>query len=119
MNKMQRVATLICLLMLVGLGSGYAEEKPTGFFDSQGSPNGDFIIAALDKEKGGDVGDFGITLYVSGVMDSMTAFRPNLWPELYPNLNKGEIMERVKSYYLNNPDQRHRRVVDVILSGSR
>ena len=119
MNQIRRAAALIGLLMLAGLGSGHAEEKTTGFFDSQGSPNGDFLLAALDKEKGGDVGDFGITLYISGVMDSMTAFRPNLWPELYPNLNKGEIVERVKSYYLNNPDQRHRRVVDVILSGSR
>ncbi|MFA5167190.1 MAG: hypothetical protein WC530_01520 [Candidatus Omnitrophota bacterium] len=119
MNRMQGIAALICLLMLTGFGSGYAEEEATGFFDSQGSPNGDFILAALDKEKGGDVGDFGITLYVSGVVDAMTAFHPNLWPELYPKLSKGEIAQRVKSYYENNPSQRHRRVVDVILSGSR
>ncbi|MFA5160493.1 MAG: hypothetical protein WC484_08340 [Candidatus Omnitrophota bacterium] len=119
MNKMRRVAALICLLMLAGLGSGYAEEEATGFFDSQGSPNGDFIVAAMDEKKGGDMGAYGAILYVSGVMDAMTAFHPNLWPELYPKLSKGEIAERVKSYYLNNPDQRHRRVVDVILSGSR
>ena len=119
MNKTQRVAATFCLLMLVGLGRGHAENEISGFFDEQGSPNGKFIIAAMDEKQGGEGGNYGATLYVSGVMDAMVAFHPNLWPELYPNLTKSEIVELVKSYYQNNPDQRHRRVVDVILSGSR
>ena len=119
MNQMRSVAALIGLLMLAGFGNGYAEEEATGFFDSQGSPNGDFIVAAMDEKKGGEGGDYGAILYISGVMDAMAAFHPNAWPELYPELTKREIAERVKSYYQDNPSQRHRRVVDVILSGSR
>ena len=119
MNKTRKIVALICLLTLVGLGSGYAEDEPSGFFDKQGAPNGNFIIAAMDKKEGGDAGNYGATLYISGIIDAMVAFRPNLWPELYPNLAKNEITELVKSYYQNNPSQRHRRVVDVILSGSK
>jgi hypothetical protein len=119
MRKVRRVAALICLLMLAGLGHGYAEDEASGLFDKQGSPNGNFIVAAMDQKQGGDAGDYGATLYISGVIDAMSVFHSNLWPELYPNLSKGEIAGLVKSYYLNNPSQRHRRVVDVILSGSK
>ena len=119
MNKIQRVAALICLLLLVGLGSGYAEEESSGLFDQQGSPNGDFIIKAMDVKEGGEAGAYGAILYLSGVVDAMTVFNPGLWPELYPELSKNEIAELVKSYYQNNPSQRHRRVVDVILRGCK
>ena len=73
----------------------------------------------MDEKQGGEAGAYGATLYISGVMDALVALRPNLWPELYPDLSKAEIAKLVKAYYLDNPDQRHRRVVDVILSGSR
>lgn len=116
---MQRVAVLMGLGILVGLGSGFAEEPPSGLFDQQGSPNGEYIMKAMDEKEGGLAGAYGAILYVSGVVDAMTVFRPNLWPELYPELTKQEIAERVKSYYQENPSQRHRRVVDVLLSGSK
>ena len=117
MNKTRRVAALICLFALAGFGSGHAENEVSGFFDEQGSPNGHFIIAAMVEKKGEEAGDYGAILYISGVLDAMTVYRPNLWPELYPDLSKEEIAEHLKSYYQNNPSQRHRRVVDVILSG--
>ena len=119
MNKIQKMAVLIGLGILVGLGRGFAEELASGLFDSQGSPNGEYIMKAMDEKEGGEAGAYGAILYVSGVMDAMTVFKPSLWPELYPELTKQEIAERVKAYYQENPSQRHRRVVDVILSGSR
>ncbi|MCX5715442.1 MAG: hypothetical protein NTV07_00975 [Candidatus Omnitrophica bacterium] len=58
--------------------------------------------------------------YILGLIDGMRSGGPNnKASELYPNCTNGDVIDAVKLYYKNNPTQRNRPVVDVLMSGCK
>ena len=115
MNKIQKFLLFIFLFWIVAFVNGYAADSET-YSDYQGKINGRLIIENMVEKNQGDIGNLAARTYMFGVMDAIGTLDGKFFAQTYPNSTKADIVEAVKLYYQNNPTQRHRAVVDVILS---
>ena len=77
---------------------------------TDGMLNG-YAIVDMDK----DVMEF----YIAGLMDAADEIASGRIASLYPNMTIGEILDTVFDYYYDNPTERHRPIIDALLSGCR
>ena len=57
--------------------------------------------------------------YTNGCIDTLLYTNSEKILEHYPNIGKGDIINAVKLYYQNNPDQNHIPILKVLLSGAK
>lgn len=119
MNKVRRVLLFIFLFLMVGFGNGYGENETAHYLDNEGRQNGRIVAENMIEKTKGDMGVVAVRAYVFGAMDAIGTLEPQFFLQTYPNATKDDILEAVKLYYQNNPTQRHRAIVDVILSGCK
>jgi hypothetical protein len=115
---MKKVFIALCcvVLLLSSVSAGYCEDD--GITDGQ--QNGRWIIRltqAKENFKGRDIA----MLYCIGLIDAIKIMRGReMLSELYgPSTTTGEMFEAICLYYQNNPTQRSRSVIDVLLSGAK
>ena len=106
------LAALISLTLCSAVLAGEFAHQKTGGFN-----NGRFIT----DERGWEDGKpgTGILYFLFGAMEALNFARPDIMVSLYPNATKKDIIDAVVYYYQSNPTQRHRPVVEVILSGCK
>lgn len=116
MNKIQKFPLFIFLFLVVIFTNGYADKSEI-YSDGQGKINGRLIVDNMIQKKFGEIGETAAEKYMFGAMDAIGTLDENFFAQTYPNSTKADIVEAVKLYYQNHPTQRHRAVIDVILSG--
>ncbi len=100
-------------------GNGYGADVDSHLWDAQGHYNGRFIVESMIEKKGGDISEQIAGTYIYGVLDTIRVLAPDFFASTYANTTKGDIVDAVKLYYKNNPTQRHRSVIDVMMSGCK
>jgi len=100
---------LCALIIFVAFSSvGYADEYD--YLKTDGVLNGKALLEQPPTTA---------SAYVLGLMDGISSTNPGFWTRVYPNMTNGDIVSAVKKYYKNNPRQRHRSIIDVVLSGAK
>jgi hypothetical protein len=57
--------------------------------------------------------------YLYGVIDGLMWTQYDLMESFYPSTKSDDIIPLVYKYYADNPSQKNRRIVEVVLSGCR
>jgi hypothetical protein len=115
---MKKVCIALCCaaLLLSSLSAGYCEVDTI----TDGQQNGRYIILLTESKE--NFKGYSIAMnYCIGLIDAIKVMRgQEMLSELYgPRTTTGEIFEAVRLYYQNNPTQRNRSVIDVLLSGAK
>lgn len=116
---MKKISILLCCVMLL------LSLIPAGYCDNENWKtktwfNGHFIIDSIKNGKS-STSYSNAMYYCFGLIDAMKAIDINSkLPELYgENTNETEIFEAMCRYYQNNPTERHKRAIEVLLSGAK
>ena len=57
--------------------------------------------------------------YTYGCMDALFCIRNEAMCSMYPHTTKKDILDAVKLYYKNNPEQRSKPVLQVLMAGCK
>lgn len=102
--------SIIIAVLLLSCASVYGENIDYMFTDD--APNGRFIT---DENMNQNLKD----MYLGGMLDMLIAVRPDIVNSFYPKCNRRDVIDAVIKYYQDNPTQRNRSVVEVVLSGCK
>lgn len=92
---------------------------PTDEWDEEGRMNGRWVINCVNNGRGGWRGEGAVGNYITGVLDVLSIYDPDFMSRTYKNNTREDILDELVLYYKNNPKKRHRKVIEVIMSGCK
>jgi len=101
---------ILAIILILSVSTTYATDESEEWF-TNGYPNGRWIDAM--EGSGGD--SSVVDGYFMGALDAIG----DELSKLYPKMAKVYIVEAVKLFYEQNPTQKHRTIINVILSGCK
>lgn len=112
---MKKICFCVFLILLIYRSIGYAGVEET--WQTDGVFNGRFIVYSLIEKNGGEKGEEIANYYLMGIFHAIQEMYPKFLETKYPKATPGDIVEAIKQYYQNNPLQRDKKIIDVILEG--
>jgi hypothetical protein len=112
---MKKILLIVFLVFIISgncFANPVASQMAANAF-TEGRVNGRLIL--IDEEFDGHSAFY----YIVGVVDGLYFARPKWYAETYPGTTKSDIYEAVKKYYEDNPLERSRPIIEVILAGCK
>jgi len=113
---MKKIFILALMIILLVSGNVYANQ-----FDSMLTTsrfNGRAVKYYLENDVDG-IGKTVIESYILGVVSTIAGLHNEHYNKLYPNIIYDDVINKVILFYQNNPNQRYKSILEVVLTGCK
>jgi len=112
---MKKIIMLIAILILAGMIRIYAVDVQQMI--TEGLTNGNYLMDAINSDEEPKIAC--ARCFTLAILECMSRLKPNVFKKYYEGISTDEAFNSVVNYYKKNPAQRHRPIVDVLLSGCK